>query len=77
MTYFEAESIKQDFVVSMQFADACGKTIPEAYAETARKYSAETLTEALAVLNKKLQEQQNTNRDIFTLAVRLKEETGR
>ena len=72
MTYFEAECIKQDFVVSLRFAGACGKTMEEAYEKTAQKYSDDTLIEALVVLNKELEEQQNTNIDIFTLAIRSK-----
>jgi hypothetical protein len=73
MTYFEAVGIKQDFVVAMRFADACGQTREEAFEETAQKYTAEELAEALLVLNEKLEEEQNTNKTLFRLAVKSKE----
>jgi DUF1680 family protein len=72
MTYLEATSIKQDFVVAMRFADVCGKTREEAYKKVAQKYTNEQLAEALIVLNENLDEQKETNHALFVLAIRSK-----
>jgi hypothetical protein len=70
MTYLKAAGIKQDFIVAVRFADACGKTREEAYTETAQKYTAEELAEALMVLDDKLDEEKEINYALFGLAVR-------
>jgi hypothetical protein len=70
MTILEAQSIKQDFFVHMEFADTCGKTRAEAYTEVAKKYSPETLAEAMIVLNNQLEEEKTVNEALFTLAIK-------
>jgi hypothetical protein len=77
MTYLEATSIKQDFVVGMRFADACGKTREEAYKETAQKYTKEQLAEAYMVLNENLDNEKEINHALFVLAIRSKQEAER
>ncbi|GHT52910.1 hypothetical protein FACS1894106_2650 [Spirochaetia bacterium] len=72
MTYFQAVGIKQDFVVGMQFADACGKTRKEAYVETAKKYTVEQLADALLVLRKYLEDEIETTNALFMLALKSK-----
>jgi len=72
MTYIEAESIKQDFIVSMQFADIAGKKREEAYTDTAKKYTKEKLAEALSVLTKHLNKEKDFITALFALAIKSK-----
>jgi hypothetical protein len=73
MTYFDAQSIKQDFVVRMQFGDYGGKKRIEAVREVAKEYTKEQLAEAYVVLNEELDEQKEANHALFVLAIKSKE----
>ena len=70
MAYFEAESIKQDFLVSIKYAETMGQTREAAFFETAEKYTAEQLSEAYTVLRNKMKEDMDTITSLFSLAVR-------
>jgi hypothetical protein len=56
----------------MQYADISGKTKPEAFKETAEKYSEKELIEAYEVLMKQLEEKKNSLKEMFFLAIRAK-----
>jgi hypothetical protein len=73
MTYLDAVSIKQDFIVSMQFADILGKTRIEAYTETAKKYTAKELSDAFIALEENIEKERETIRALFLLAIKSKE----
>ncbi|GHU66575.1 hypothetical protein FACS189447_07730 [Spirochaetia bacterium] len=72
MTVFEAESIKSDFIVSMQFAEQCGKKKEEAYTETAKKYTREELIKAFVIINNNLEKEKDFIHALFILAIRSK-----
>ena len=72
MTYLEATGIEQDFIVAMQFADACGETRERAYTRTAEKYTKEQLATAMVILNRHLDERKRTTTALFALAIRSK-----
>jgi tryptophan 2,3-dioxygenase len=72
MTYLEATGIEQDFIVAMQYSEACGKTHVQAYMDTAEKYSKLQLVEALVVLNNHLDEKKKHTTELFALAIRNK-----
>jgi hypothetical protein len=72
MTWFEAESIRQDFVVNMRFAGISGKTKEEALKETAMKYTRGRLNEAYLALKRHSEEEIKTAADLFSLAMRAK-----
>lgn len=72
MSYIEAESIKQDFLVSIQYADSTGQTREAAYLEVAEKYTAEQLSEAYTVLKNKMKEEMDLITSLFSVAIRSK-----
>jgi hypothetical protein len=72
MTYFEAVSIEQDFIVAMQFADYGDRERLDAVKEVAKKYTAEQMAEAYSVIKKKKKEELQTLKALFVLAVRSK-----
>ena len=77
MTYFEAISIKQDFIVNLQYADALGNTAAEVIKETAEKYTNEQYSEAYKVICANLEEEKKDLRELFTLAVKSKNIKGK
>jgi hypothetical protein len=76
MTYLDAVSIQQDFIVAMQYAGLSGKTEPEAFKETAEKYSEKELMGAYQVLLKQLETEKNSIKELFFLAIRAKKNRG-
>jgi hypothetical protein len=72
MTYMEALEIKVELTVAMQFADCRGKSRVEAFAEPVEKHSEEKLAEAYAILNQQLDEEKDTLKALFVLAIRAK-----
>jgi hypothetical protein len=72
VNYFGAESIKQDFVVAMQYAETCGQTTVEAFNEVVNKYTREELSEAYKVLMGKIKEEKETLKTLFVLAYKCK-----
>jgi hypothetical protein len=72
MNYLEAISIKQDFMVALEFADACGKERIDAVKEVAEKYTNEQLAEAYAVIKQKQKEEREFIKALFVLGIRAK-----
>jgi hypothetical protein len=70
MTYFDAVSIQQDFIVAMQFADIGGKERIEALKEVAEKYTDEQLAEAYKAISAKMKEERETLKNLFILAIK-------
>jgi hypothetical protein len=68
MTYFEAISIQQDLIVNMQYADAFHKTLADALAETASKYTNEQFAETYKVICAKLNEEKEDLKKLLRLA---------
>jgi len=72
MTYIEAIGIKQDFMVSLEFADVCGKERIDAVKDVAEKYTNEQLAEAYAVIKQKQKEEREFIKALFVLGIRAK-----
>jgi hypothetical protein len=72
MNYLKAAQIKQDLIVSMQYADLMKQTKEEAFKKTAGKYSLEELSEAYRVLSENLEKEQRTLTSLFALAAKSK-----
>ena len=72
MTYYEAVSIEMDFIVNMQYADVFGKEADDVIREVAEKYTTEQMGEAYTVIRKKKEEEIETVKDLFTLALSCK-----
>ena len=70
MSYIDAESIRQDFIVSIQYAETMGQTREAAFNETAKKYTAGQLSEAYVVLKNKLKDEMESLTSLFSLAMR-------
>jgi hypothetical protein len=70
MTYFDAVSIQQDFIVNMQYADIGGKEKIEALKEVAEKYTDEQLGEAYKAISAKMKEEREKLKNLFILAIK-------
>ena len=70
MNYFDAISIQQDLIVSMQYADAFHKTPAQALKKAAEKYSIKQFQEAYKIICAKLNEDKKDLKQLFELAVK-------
>jgi hypothetical protein len=72
MNYFDAECIRQDFLVAMHYGEIAGKERIESLNETAKKYTGELLIEAYKTISKKMDEERDALKALFLLAVQAK-----
>lgn len=73
MTYFQAESIRQDFHVALEFSDVTGDTQSETIKKVAEKYTIDQLKEAYKTLLTKMKSDEETLQTLFVLALSTKE----
>ncbi len=72
MTWFDAESIRQDFHVALEFCSVTRNTPEEAIKNVSNKYSIDQLKEAYKALLEKMKSDKETLQTLFALALSTK-----
>ena len=73
MTYLEAVTIEQKFMVRLEFAETIGREKLKIVEDVAAGFTKEQLAEALIVLKNKKQEEMIALTALFALAIRSKQ----
>jgi len=71
MNYIEAESIRQDIVVSIQCAGVTKQTKEQALHNVIKKYTSSQLLEAMQAIHKHYDKNKKDVSELFTLAIKI------